>query len=284
MKAFLERLYDSYGQQFSIDKIYIQKKTDHHQDLLIFHHAIFGSVMILDGVVQTTECDEFIYHEMLVHLPLFSHPNPKRVLIIGGGDGGTLREVLKHNNLEQVLQVEIDQQVLEMCKIYLPNHSQNSFDDPRATINIDDGFQFIQTCSEKFDVIISDSTDPIGPGKSLFNHDYYAACERCLTDDGVLVTQNGVPFHQMDEVKKTARLFCKIFKDWHFYNAAVPTYIGGMMLFGFATNNTTLRKTSLSILQKRFHEANIRTQYYNSDIHQASWALPEYILKAIGKK
>lgn len=282
MNSFSETLYDSYGQQFRIDELIYESKTD-HQHLIIFHNAAFGRVLVLDGVVQTTEKDEFIYHEMLTHVPLFAHGNAKRVLIIGGGDGGMLREVTRHPQVEQVTLVEIDQQVIDMCRQYLPNHSGGAFDDPRASIVIDDGLKFIGACNEQFDVIISDSTDPIGPGEALFLTDFYQGCKRCLAPDGILVTQNGVAFMQPDEVKTTAKRLDRIFEDWHFYGAAIPTYVGGIMTFGWASDNSALRQTGISTLKNRFNASGIKTRYYTPDIHLASFALPQYIINALGE-
>jgi len=280
MNTYSETLYDSYGQEFAVDKIYFENKTD-HQHLIIFENTKFGRVMALDGIIQTTEADEFIYHEMLTHVPLMAHGNVKRVLIIGGGDGGMLREVCKHASVEHITQVEIDDQVVEMCKEYLPNHSAGAYDDSRVHIMIDDGANFVRECTDKFDVIISDSTDPIGPGDVLFTSDFYADCKKCLTDDGVLVTQNGVAYMQLDEVTTTAKRLQPYFSDQTFYSAAVPTYIGGIMTFAWASNNPVLRKVSVETIAQRFNAANITTRYYNPAIHMASFALPQYILDAL---
>lgn len=280
MKQFVETLYDAYGQQFSIDRVYFELQTE-HQYLLIFHNARFGRVMALDGIVQTTELDEFIYHEMLTHVPIFSHGHARRVLIIGGGDGGMLREVLRHKDVEHVTMVEIDGEIVEICREHLPNHHQGAFDDPRARIVIQDGIVFVNENSETFDVIITDSTDPIGPGEVLFKENYYAACRRRLTPGGLLVTQNGVPFTQLDELTTTARNLSKVFKDWSFYSAAVPTYVGGIMTFAWATDDPELRRVPLKTLQERFDAAGITTRYYNPEIHQAAFALPEYVRAAI---
>ena len=240
MKTYSETLYDSYGQEFAVDKVYFENKTD-HQHLIIFENAKFGRVMALDGIIQTTEADEFIYHEMLTHVPLIAHGNVKRVLIIGGGDGGMLREVCKHDSVEHITQVEIDAQVVDMCKEYLPNHSAGAYEDSRVNIVIDDGANFVRECEDRFDVIISDSTDPIGPGDVLFTSDFYANCKKCLTEGGILVTQNGVAYMQLDEVTTTAKRLQPYFVDQSFYSAAVPTYIGGVMTFAWATDNPTLR-------------------------------------------
>ena len=280
MKTYSETLYDSYGQEFAVDKVYFENKTD-HQHLIIFENAKFGRVMALDGIIQTTEADEFIYHEMLTHVPLLTHGNVKRVLIIGGGDGGILRETCKHTSLEHITQVEIDQQVIEMCKTYLPNHSAGAYDDPRVNIVINDGARFVHECTEKFDVIISDSTDPIGPGDVLFTADFYADCKNCLTHDGILVTQNGVAFMQLDEVTTTAKRLQPYFADQSFYCAAVPTYIGGVMTFAWASNNRLYRSTTVDLITQRLDAANIKCGYYNPAIHMASFALPQYIKNAL---
>jgi spermidine synthase len=282
MPKFSETLYDAYGQEFRIDELLHEVKTD-HQHLIIFHNAAFGRVMVLDGVVQTTEKDEFIYHEMLAHVPILAHGMARRVLIIGGGDGGMLREVLRHRKITHVTQVEIDQQVIDMCRTCLPNHSDGAFDDPRASIVIDDGLHFVQSTRETFDVIISDSTDPIGPGEALFKEVFYAACKRCLTPGGVFVAQNGVAFMQLKEVETTARRLSRVFDDAYFYTAAVPTYIGGLMTFAWATDNLTLRRAAIGALKQRFAASGIQTRYYNSEIHRAAFALPQYLLEVIGK-
>lgn len=279
---FAETLYDSYGQHFTIDEVYFESRTE-HQHLLIFHNAKFGRVMALDGVIQTTERDEFYYHEMLAHVPLFAHGNPKRVLIIGGGDGGLLREVVKHATVEHVTQVEIDAAVVDMAKTWLPNHSRGAFDDPRFELVIADGADFVRNAQAQWDVIMIDSTDPIGPGEVLFTNDFYQGCERILAPGGILVTQNGVPFMQLDEVRKTGRAFASLFADWHFYGVAVPTYIGGMMALGWATQRPELRTQALDVLSERFDRAAVETRYYTPAVHCGAFALPRFVEEALGK-
>ena len=273
MARYTETLYDAWGQEFSIDEVYFEHKTD-HQHLMIFNNALFGRVMALDGVIQTTERDEFVYHEMMAHVPILAHGNAKRVLIVGGGDGGMLREVLRHSSVEQVTQVEIDQAVIDMSIEFLPNHSQGAYDDPRANIVIADGIEFIRQCQDKFDVIISDSTDPIGPGEVLFTSEFYENANRCLTDGGILATQNGVAFMQPDEVITTAKRLSNTFADWSFYTAAVPTYVGGIMTFAWGCNDESKRKVSLDEIKRRFEAAKLTTRYYNPDLHYASFLLP----------
>lgn len=282
MSDYLETLYDGYGQRFRMDKLLHEVRTE-HQHLVIFENARMGRVMALDGVIQTTEADEFIYHEMLTHVPILAHGNAKRVLIIGGGDGGMLREVRKHRGVESITMVEIDGTVVEMCQEFLPNHSCGAYEDPRLNLVIDDGMNFVATTTEKFDVIISDSTDPIGPGEVLFSENFYQACRRCLNDGGILVTQNGTPFMQLGEVQNTASRMDGLFADWHFYMAAVPTYIGGSMTFAWGATDAEYRKLPLETLRQRFAGSSIVTRYYNPEIHQGAFALPQYVLQAVNK-
>ncbi len=282
MSDYQETLYEGYGQRFSIDKMLHEVRTE-HQHLVIFENTRMGRVMALDGVIQTTEADEFIYHEMLTHVPILAHGLARRVLIIGGGDGGMLREVAKHRDVESITMVEIDGTVVEMCKEFLPEHSKGAFDDPRLNLVIDDGMRFVATTEEKFDVIISDSTDPIGPGEVLFSENFYQACRRCLNDGGILVTQNGTPFMQLTEVQTTAKRMAGLFPDWHFYQAAVPTYIGGAMTFAWGACDSDSRKLSLETLHQRFIGSGIVTRYYNPHIHLGAFALPQYVLQAINK-
>ncbi|MBV36432.1 MAG: spermidine synthase [Rickettsiales bacterium] len=279
-KRFIETLYKTYGQSFVIDEILFESKTD-HQHLIIFNNEQFGRVMALDGVIQTTEKDEFIYHEMLAHVPLFAHGNAKRVLIIGGGDGGILREVLRHPEVEHVTMVEIDQAVVDMCKKHFPAHSDGAFDDPRVNLVINDGVEFIVNNSDKFDVIISDSTDPEGPGEVLFSSRFYEGCKNSLTDGGILATQNGVSFMQIDEVVTTYNRFDGLFADRWFYSAPVPTYIGGIMTLAWGTDDESLRQQSAQEIRERFTKSNIKTRYYTPELHVASFALPQYVVDAL---
>jgi spermidine synthase len=271
---FQETLYPAWGQNFAQDDILFEAQTD-HQHLVIFENARFGRVMALDGVIQTTEHDEFVYHEMMVHVPMLSHTNPESVLIIGGGDGGILREVLKHDSVKHVTQVEIDQGVVDMCVQYFPNHSQGAFDDPRLQLVITDGAAFIDNNTQQFDVIITDSTDPIGPGEVLFESSFYAGCARALTSGGILVTQNGVPFMQADEVTKTYRRWKPYFRTRQFYLTPVPTYAGGAMAMGFACKET-IAMPSVDVLTGRANAIG-PLRYYTPAVHQGAFGLPQYV-------
>lgn len=279
-EIWYETLHANFGQYFSIDRVLYQQKTA-HQDLIIFENAALGRVMALDGVVQTTERDEFIYHEMLTHVPLLAHGNAKRVLIVGGGDGGMLREVCRHNTVEHITMVEIDANVVNFCRQYLPNHSAGAYEDPRFNLVIADGVDFVNQTRETFDVIISDCTDPIGPGESLFTSAFYDGCARCLNDGGIFVAQNGVCFLQQDEAVNSHRSLSLSFKDVSFYQAAIPTYYGGIMTFAWASQDSALRHLSLDALQTRFAASGIECRYYNPAIHMGSFALPQYLLNAL---
>lgn len=277
---FAETLHQDYAQQFSVEKVLFEEKTEHFH-LIIFQNKMFGKVMALDGIIQTTEKDEFIYHEMLTHVPLFAHPNPRHVCVIGGGDGGMLREVLKHKSIEKVTLVEIDAKVIEMCREYFPGHSDGAFDDGRTEIVIQDGFDYLQPTENKFDVIMSDSTDPVGPGEVLFTEKFYSLCHKALKPGGILTTQNGVSYFQLDEAKNTRRDMLPFFKDVSFYTAAVPTYVGGIMAFGFASDDIALKNIDPVALKKRFDASAISTRYYTPGIHTASFSLPAYMVDAL---
>lgn len=280
MPEFQESLYDGWGQFFTVDELLYERKTKHFE-LIIFRNREFGRVLALDGVVQTTERDEFIYHEMLTHVPILAHGTAKRVLIIGGGDGGMLREVCRHLSIEHITLVEIDPQVIEASKKYLPEHSQGAFDDSRLRLIFQDGMDYVSKAPERFDVIISDSTDPIGPGTALYKSNFYKGCHQCLNDGGVLVTQNGVAFQQLQEVRTTAVRIAKSFRDWTFYTTAVPTYVGGIMAFTWASDTPSLKSIALELLSERFAESGITTRYYTPEVHRGSFALPHYILDVI---
>ncbi|MCT8344596.1 MULTISPECIES: polyamine aminopropyltransferase [Photorhabdus] len=281
-EIWYETLHANFGQYFSVDKVLYHDKTE-HQDLIIFENAALGRIMALDGTVQTTERDEFIYHEMMAHVPLFAHGNTKRVLIIGGGDGGMLREVCRHQYLKSITMVEIDAGVVEFCRQYLPNHNAGAYDDPRFNLIIDDGVNFVNTTDQKFDVIISDCTDPIGPGEGLFTSEFYQGCQRCLNEDGIFVAQNGVCFLQQDEAITSHKKLSNYFADSGFYQAAIPTYYGGIMTFAWASQNPALRYVDLTTLQQRFDNAGFTCRYYNPAVHVGSFALPQYLLDALSE-
>lgn len=280
MTWFEEDLYTrvvdyGYRQAFRVTREVARLRTE-FQEMAIFETPFFGRVLALDGVVQTTERDEFVYHEMIAHVPLFAHGRARRVLIIGGGDGGVLREVLRHP-VEKATMVEIDGGVVDFCRRHMPSLSGGAFDDPRSELIIADGVRFMKEQDRVFDVIIVDSTDPVGAGEALFGAAFYADCRRRLAPGGVLVTQNGVPFLQPAEVAATHRLLKPLFADTGFFLASVPTYIGGPMAFGWATDDTNLRFLSGDILEDRWGHAGFSTRWYTPGVHAAAFQLPPFV-------
>jgi spermidine synthase len=275
----VERLHDDHAQALRIDRLLYDSETAHKR-IRVFENPTFGRVMTLDGVVQVTEADNFIYHEMLTHVPIFAHGAARRVLIIGGGDGGMAREVLKHDSVEHVTMVEIDAGVVEFCREYLPDISAGAFDDPRLDLVIADGADFMRQDSNAYDVIIVDSTDPVGPGEVLFTDSFYGHARRRLAPGGILVTQNGVPFLQGAELTGTMRAFQSLFADATCYLATVPTYAGGPMAFGWGTDGTA-REVSAETLAERVAAAGIATGYYTPEVHRAAFALPPYVSRLI---
>ncbi|UWR69935.1 polyamine aminopropyltransferase [Phaeobacter inhibens] len=273
-----ERLHAHYAQSLRVDEMLYDSNTE-HQRLKVFQNGQFGRILTLDDVVQATEGDNFIYHEMLTHVPILAHGAAKRVLIIGGGDGGMAREALRHTSVEHVTMVEIDAGVVDFSKEYLPMLSDGAFDDPRLNLVINDGALFMKENTETFDVIIVDSTDPIGPGEVLFTDTFYGHAARSLSEDGIIVTQNGVPFMQGDELTGTLRAFQALFADASCYLATVPTYAGGPMAFGWGSHSDKARNVSLADVEARYTAAGIDTGYYNPEVHKAAFALPNYVKK-----
>jgi len=279
IELFDEGLHSGLNLALEVGKVHYRDKTD-HQDLMIFDHARFGRVMSLDGAVQTTENDEFIYHEMFAHVSILAHGSVEKVLIIGGGDGGAACQVLKHKNIEATL-VDIDRTVIDLSIEYMPSVSDGAFDNPRLEVVVADGCQFVKDTADKWDVIIIDSTDPHGPGEVLYTEEFYGDCKTCLTDGGIIVTQNGVPFVQPDELRTSYDRLNDLFVDVSFFMATVPSYVGGPLAFGWATDNVALRKVSTGILAERYLDAKIETDYYSPEIHQASFVLPFYVQKIL---
>ena len=271
----VETLHDDFRQCLREGTVLYDSETA-HQRLRVIENATFGRVLTLDDVVQTTEGDEFIYHEMMAHVPVLAHGAARRVLIIGGGDGGMAREVLRHPSIEHVTMVEIDAGVVEFSKQYLPSLSAGAFEDARLNLVIADGAAFVRESADTFDVIIADSTDPVGPGEVLFTDSFYGHVKRRLATGGIFVTQNGVPFLQGDELKGTMRAFRALYRDATCYLATIPTYAGGPMAFGWGTDGAA-RQVELTVLETRFAAAGIATRYYTPEVHKAAFALPGYV-------
>ncbi|MFH5925198.1 polyamine aminopropyltransferase [Roseomonas xinghualingensis] len=281
-----ETLYSSWGQRFRVARELARVKSD-FQDIMIFECETHGRVMLLDGVVQITEMDEFVYQEMLAHVPLLAHGDAKRVLIIGAGDGGVLRRVLEHKNVEKAVMVEIDGEVIRLAKEFLPGIAGDAWNDPRAEVLVADGIDYVRKAEAgSFDVVIVDSTDPIGVGEVLFTDEFYANAARLLSDRGLIVNQCGVPIMQAEELAETSLRRGKAFPDIWAYVAAVPTYVGGYMTLGWAAKDASMRAVGVEEIRARAEKAGIlgTTGYWTPEIHVGSFQLPPYIAKHLPKK
>jgi spermidine synthase len=280
-----ETLFDDLGfrMTFKVKKVLYEMQTE-HQHLVLFEQPFFGKMLMLDGATQITKKDEFIYQEMMSHVPLFAHGKARDVLIIGGGDCGIAEEVLKHKTVRRLTQVEIDPAVIEFAKEHFPEFTKPVFADKRFESVIDDGMKYVARTDRRFDVIIVDSTDPQGPGKVLFSAKFYAGCKRCLNKGGVLVTQNGVPIFQPSELTSSIGKFRKLFADGACYVAAIPTYVGGHMAMGWATDNKNLRRTPVKTIAARYRSAgSFATRYWSPEVQVAAFALPRFIAEAVAK-
>jgi spermidine synthase len=274
-----ETLFDELGfrMTYAVEKVLHEDKTE-HQHLVLFEHKHFGKMLLLDGATQVTTRDEFIYHEMMAHVPILAHGEAREILIIGGGDCGIAEEVLKHASVHRLTQVEIDRSVVEFSKQHFPEFAGPVLSDRRFDLVIDDGMKYAARTDRRFDVIIVDSTDPQGPGAVLFTRDFYAACRGCMRPGGVMVTQNGVPFLQPDELIGSVRYLRSLFADATCYVAAVPTYVGGHMAMGWATDAAELRRVPLDVLEERYARAGgFVTKYWTPEVHRAAFALPRFI-------
>jgi spermidine synthase len=259
--------------RFAIEGVVARQRTA-YQDLVVFDSARFGRALALDGIVQLTEADEFYYHEMIAHVPLLAHGQARRVLVIGGGDGGAIREVLKHA-VDEVVMVELDRQVTEACRAHLPAVSAGAFEDPRLELRFEDGVAYVARCDRQFDVILIDSTDPIpGPGEVLFSEAFYRDCKRILTPGGILISQFGVPFLYPETVRDARRRLARCFADATLYVFAVPVFAGGYMAFGWASDDPGLRDLPEEALAGRLAASGIETRFYTPAFHRAAFVLP----------
>lgn len=278
-----ESLYPAWGQRFRV-KREIARVQSHFQDIAIFESECHGRVLMLDGVVQITERDEFVYQEMLVHVPLIAHGEAERVLIIGAGDGGVLRRVLGHSAVRRAVMVEIDAEVIRLSRTFLPEIGGSAWDDPRAEVIVGDGIAYVASAGDAtFDVIIVDSTDPVGVGEVLFTEAFYAHAARVLSPRGVIVNQCGVPFMQAAELAETSRRRRKAFAHVTAYVAAVPTYVGGFMTLGWAAKDASLASLPVIEIERRAASAGIlgRTRYWTPALHAAAFQLPPYIAELL---
>ncbi len=272
-----ETLYTDWGQRFLV-KRELARVQSAFQDIMVFESHSHGRVMLLDGVVQITEADEFVYQEMLTHVPLLAHGAARRVLIIGAGDGGVLKRVLEHRNVTSAVMVEIDGEVIRLAKEHMPKIAGDAWNDPRANVIVGDGIDYVKTAPDaSFDAIIVDSTDPIGVGEVLFTDDFYRNAARILDAGGLIVNQCGVPFQQADELRDTSLRRRNFFPHVGAYVAAVPTYVGGFMTLGFAAKQPGLDAIPVETLRQRAAAAGISGRYWTPEVHHAAFQLPPYI-------
>ena len=262
--------------RFSIKvKQHLVSEKSRYQQIDILDSYELGRILVLDGYLMLTEKDEYIYHEMITHVPMATNPGIKNVLVIGAGDGGTIRELTRFRNIEHIDMVEIDQRVVELCKEYLPQ-TACSLDDPRVTIYYEDGLKFVRGVENEYDLIIVDSTDPFGPGEGLFTKEFYGNCYKALTDDGILVNQHESTFYDeyAEAMKRAHSRIKSFFPIALVYQAHIPTYPSGHWLFGFAS--------------KKYHPVNdqnaewwlkqgLKTKYYNQYVHGGCFALPNNV-------
>ena len=274
-----ETLYPDWGQRFLVKRELARVQSE-FQDIVIFESFSHGRVMVLDGAIQITEADEFVYQEMLTHVPLLAHGEAETVLIIGAGDGGVLRRVLQHRGVKRAVMVEIDGEVIRLSKEFLPSIAGDAWNDPRAEVIVGDGIDYVKRAADAtFDAIIVDSTDPIGVGEVLFTDEFYANCARILSPRGLVVNQCGVPAMQADELRDTSLRRAKFFPHVSAYVAAVPTYVGGFMTLGWSAKDATLTQVSTAEIRRRAEAAGIlgTTRYWTPEIHTGAFNLPPYI-------
>uniref|UniRef100_A0A183C527 PABS domain-containing protein n=1 Tax=Globodera pallida TaxID=36090 RepID=A0A183C527_GLOPA len=271
------------GQAFSlhVDKVLFSGRSK-FQDVLVFKSKAYGNVLVLDGAIQTTDRDEFAYQEMLTHLPICSHPNPKQVLIVGGGDGGILREVLKHRSVERVV-IEIDEMVVKVAKQFLHGLSA-AFDSPKLQLHIGDGFEFLKGQKDQFDVIITDSSDPIGPAESLFGKAYYQLVSNALKDGGVLASQAESIWLHLPLISKMVNCARELFPSVAYASASVPTYPSGTIGYLVASKR---QEHDLTVPLRPLDSSECRSmglKFYNHHLHSASFVLPNFAKEALNRQ
>ncbi|XP_061690186.1 spermidine synthase isoform X1 [Syngnathoides biaculeatus] len=272
-------LWPGQATSLQVEEVLYHKKSK-FQDVLVFKSKTYGNVLVLDGVIQCTERDEFAYQEMIANLPLYSHPCPRKVLIIGGGDGGVLREVVKNPQVESVVLCEIDEDVIDVSKKFLPGMAKGFFS-PKLTLHVGDGFEFMKQNQDAFDVIITDSSDPVGPAESLFKESYYQLMKTALTKGGILCSQGECQWLHLDLIKEM-QTFCKtLFPVVDYAYGTIPTYPSGQIGFMLCSKNpeTHFWKPVKELSKAELESMNLK--YYNTEIHKAAFVLPEFARKVL---
>jgi len=271
------------GQAMSLQiKEILCHETSKYQDVLIFKSETYGNVLVLDGVIQCTERDEFAYQELITHIPMTCHPNPKRVLVIGGGDGGVIREIVKHESVEEVTICEIDEAVIRLSKEHLPNMAVG-FSHPMVTIHIGDGFPFLKDKQNTFDVIITDASDPVGPAESLFQAEYFGLLKNALRPGGVISTQGECQWLHLPLISEVQGHCRTVFKVVDYAFTTIPTYPSGQIGFVLCArdDNVDFKKPIKTWTEEE--EAKL-FKYYNSEVHKAAFVLPQFTKNILKKK
>lgn len=257
-----------------VDKQLYSARSD-FQRIDIFESKEFGRFLTLDGLMMVTEKDEFIYHDMIVHIPMAANPAIKKVLVIGAGDGGTVRELTRYASVEKIDMVEIDEMVVRSCQEFIPQ-TASKLSDPRVTLYFEDGLKFVRDKVNEYDLIIVDSTDPFGPGEGLFTKEFYGNCYKALTEDGILVNQHECPYYESyaKSMKRAHDRIVELFPVAKVYQAHIPTYPSGHWLFGFASK----RIDPITDLDAdKWNALGIKTRYYNTELHKGCFAIPNYV-------
>lgn len=258
----------------------LQRHRSPFQNMEVIDSQLFGRCLVLDGALQTSEWDEFMYHEMLVHVPLVTHPDARRVLVIGGGDGGTLRRVLDHPQTKPV-QVEIDASVIENSQRFLPSISNGAFQNPRAEVLIADGLQYVREHRGEFDVVLVDSTDPVGPSIPLFEEPFYRDVYETLTEDGLLAVQSSSPLYMASDLQAQVRNLRAVFPIVRTYLGLVPAYPGGLWSYTIASKRYDPMRVGKADIAARLSKGAIAPRYYSPDIHHAAFVLPPFIAEIL---
>ena len=254
-------------------KVLFSEQSEFQKVEVFETESALGRVLTLDDLMMTTEGDEYHYHEMIAHIPMMNHKCPKSVLVIGGGDGGTVREVLKHDTVERVVLCEIDGMVIDACKKYLPTISCG-LDNPKVEILVQDAIEYIKDKKNEFDIVLIDSTDPMGPGEGLFTEEFYTNVKNSLKEGGIMAAQSESPFVNKQEIKKMYDLLKKVFPVCSTYTSNIPTYPGGYWAWAFCSENVE----PLSYIdERRCSEITKTCKIYNKDYHMARFALPNYL-------
>lgn len=259
----------------------LYSKQSDFQHVAILDTLEFGRALALDGYLMVTEKDEFIYHDMIVHVPMATNPDIKSVLVIGAGDGGTIRELTRYEGIERIDMVEIDSLVVEACRQYLPQTAAK-LDDPRVHIYYEDGLKFVRRKSNEYDLILVDSTDPFGPGEGLFTKEFYGNCYNALKENGILVNQHESTYYDayVEAMKRAHRRIKETFPIAKVYQAHIPTYPSGHWLFGYASKHFDPIK---DLQEEKWNALGIKTKYYNTKLHIGCFALPNYVKEQLNE-